>query len=139
MLGRNSSRQSGLPPCEVHKMVCAVPGEVPRKRLDCVNPQVRHSHAFDLIASRVMVALKSSERIALKIDKSLVRTFPLFEKMDDADTEALLGHSTSRRVPIGDAVFEQGAAATHFFLLLHGRLKVTQVTEDGQQIIVRVV
>src|SRR5690606_22787306 len=32
-----------------------------------------------------------------------------------------------------------GATATHFFLLLHGRLKVTQVTPSGQQIIVRVV
>ncbi len=29
--------------------------------------------------------------------------------------------------------------ATHFFMLIHGRLKVTQVTADGQQIIVRVV
>lgn len=75
----------------------------------------------------------------MKIDKSLVRSFPLFERMEDADTEALLGHATSRRVPVGEAVFEQGAAATHFYLLLHGRLKVTQVTEDGQQIIVRVV
>ena len=75
----------------------------------------------------------------MKIDRSLVRSFPLFERMSDADLERLMGHSTSRRVPAGEAVFEQGAAATHFFLLLHGRLKVTQVTEDGQQIIVRVV
>ncbi len=120
-------------------MVCTIPGEVPRKGLDGLNPEVRQSSAFDLAARRAKVAFKLAERIALKIDKSLVRTFPLFEKMDDADTEALLVHSTSRRVPVGEAVFEQGAAATHFFLLLHGRLKVTQVTEDGQQIIVRVV
>lgn len=45
----------------------------------------------------------------------------------------------SRRVPRGEAIFEQGAPATHFYLLLHGRLKVMQVTADGQQIIVRVV
>lgn len=50
-----------------------------------------------------------------------------------------LNHATARRVPQGDAVVEQGQTATSFFLLLHGRLKVTQVTEDGQQIIVRVV
>lgn len=44
-----------------------------------------------------------------------------------------------RRLPVGDAVFEQGQKASQFYLLLHGRLKVTQVTPEGQQIIVRVV
>jgi CRP-like cAMP-binding protein len=75
----------------------------------------------------------------VKIDKSLVRSIALFDRMSDADLDKFLSHAVSRRVPAGEAVFEQGAAATHFFLLLHGRLKVTQVTEDGQQIIVRVV
>jgi|TARA_R110002012_G_scaffold147947_2_gene306581 CRP/FNR family transcriptional regulator, nitrogen oxide reductase regulator len=75
----------------------------------------------------------------VKIDKSLVRELALFEKMSDESLDKILTHSLSRRVPPGEAVFEQGAAATHFFLLLHGRLKVTQVTADGQQIIVRVV
>lgn len=53
--------------------------------------------------------------------------------------DGLLTHATSRLVPAGEAIFEQGRPATHFFLLIHGRLKVTQVTHDGQQIIVRVV
>lgn len=75
----------------------------------------------------------------MKIDRTLVRSFSLFDKMGDGDLDRLLEQATSRRIPAGDAVFEQGAAATHFFLLLHGRLKVTQVTQDGQQIIVRVV
>jgi CRP-like cAMP-binding protein len=75
----------------------------------------------------------------VKIDKSLVRAFPLFDKMSDESLDKLLTHATSRRVPAGEAVFEQGGAAAHFFLLLHGRLKVTQVTPSGQQIIVRVV
>ncbi|ACP24787.1 transcriptional regulator, Crp/Fnr family [Sinorhizobium fredii NGR234] len=75
----------------------------------------------------------------MKIDRSVVRSLPLFDRMTDADLDKLLGHATAKRVPPGDAVFEQGQTATSFFLLLHGRLKVTQVTEDGQQIIVRVV
>ncbi len=75
----------------------------------------------------------------MKIDKSLVRTFPLFDKMNDASLDKLLIHAISRRIPAGDAVFEQGGAASNFFLLLHGRLKVTQVTPSGQQIIVRMV
>lgn len=75
----------------------------------------------------------------MKIDKSLVKGFPLFAKMSDAEIETLLAQATSRRLAVGEAVFDQGAPATHFYLLLHGRLKVTQVTPDGQQIIVRVV
>jgi CRP-like cAMP-binding protein len=77
--------------------------------------------------------------MALKIDKSVVRSFAIFDKMPDADLDALLAQATTRRVPAGEPFFEQGSTATHFFLLIHGRLKVTQVTQDGQQIIVRVV
>ena len=75
----------------------------------------------------------------MKIDRSLVKSFSLFDKMDAADLDKLLSQATSRRVAAGEAVFEQGGPATHFFMLLHGRLKVTQVTPDGQQIIVRMV
>ncbi len=39
----------------------------------------------------------------------------------------------------GENLFLQGDAAARFFLLLDGRLKVTQLTEDGQQFIVRIV
>ena len=73
------------------------------------------------------------------IDRSLVRALPLFAKMSDADLDRMLARATLRRVGIGEAVFEQGQKADRFFLLLHGRLKVTQVTSDGQQIIVRMV
>ncbi|WP_429177997.1 Crp/Fnr family transcriptional regulator [Ensifer sp. LBL] len=59
--------------------------------------------------------------------------------MSDPELDTLLTRATVRRVPQNEAVFEQGATADFFFLLLNGRLKVTQVTKDGQQIIVRVV
>ena len=75
----------------------------------------------------------------MKIDRTVVRSLALFERMSDEELDRLLAHATARRVAQGDAVFEQGQQAENFFLLLHGRLKVTQVTQDGQQIIVRVV
>lgn len=73
------------------------------------------------------------------LDRTLVKSLPLFQKMSDPELDSLLMRATVRRVPQNEAVFEQGATADFFFLLLHGRLKVTQVTKDGQQIIVRVV
>lgn len=75
----------------------------------------------------------------MKIDKSVVKSFSMFERMPDSDLEALLAQAASKRIGIGESYFEQGAPATHFYLLVNGRLKVTQVTPDGQQIIVRVV
>lgn len=75
----------------------------------------------------------------MKLDISLVKHAALFADMPDGDIEAMLSHAVSRRIAAGDAVFEQGAPATHFYLLLNGRLKVSQVTPQGQQVIVRVV
>lgn len=75
----------------------------------------------------------------LAIDRSLIRELALFRDMDGDELDALLKQSSSRRVPVGEVVFEQGAPALEFFVLLHGRLKVTQVTPDGQQVVVRVV
>ena len=75
----------------------------------------------------------------MKIDKSVVRKFSLFDKMNDESLDNLLSHASPRHVPAGEVIFEQGGAATAFYLLLHGHLKVTQVTPGGQQIIVRVV
>jgi CRP-like cAMP-binding protein len=73
------------------------------------------------------------------IDRSLIRELALFRDMDGDELDQLLKQATSRRVPANEVVFEQGAPALEFFVLLHGRLKVTQVTPDGQQVVVRVV
>lgn len=73
------------------------------------------------------------------IDRSLVKALPLFSRMSDADLDDILSTAVSRRYALGTNVFEQGQAADQFFVLLHGRLRVTQVTPEGQQIIIRMV
>ncbi|HRO48740.1 MAG TPA: Crp/Fnr family transcriptional regulator [Hyphomicrobium sp.] len=75
----------------------------------------------------------------MKMHRTVIKSLPLFETMSDAELDKLLAQATPRRVLQGEVVFKQGETATSFFLLLSGRLKVTQVTGDGQQIIVRVV
>jgi CRP/FNR family transcriptional regulator, nitrogen oxide reductase regulator len=76
---------------------------------------------------------------SVAIDPSLVRQLPLFQRLTEGELSRLMSRATSRRVAQGDTVFEQGQTAHAFFLLLHGRLKVSQVTPDGQQVMVRVV
>lgn len=77
--------------------------------------------------------------MAASIGRDSVRSFPLFDRMDDAGLDAVLARATIRRFPPGQAVFEQGADAREFFVLTEGHLKVTQVTEDGQQVMIRIV
>lgn len=73
------------------------------------------------------------------VDRSIVRELPLFERMAASELDAILDRASCRRHAAGSAVFEQGDPADHFFVLLHGRLRVTQVTPAGQQIAIRVV
>lgn len=75
----------------------------------------------------------------MAMDRSVLRDIPLFAAMTDTQLDRMTAQANGRRIPQGEAVFEQGGPAKAFYLLLHGRLKVTQVTRDGQQIIVRVV
>ncbi len=74
--------------------------------------------------------------MARKLDRSLIKTLPFFQSMVDEDLDAVLAMAVVRQLPEGAAAFEQGAAATEFFALLNGRLKVMQTTADGQQVVV---
>lgn len=73
------------------------------------------------------------------IDRETIRAFPLFAKVDDAAFEDMFSKAVTRHYPAGRPVFEQGGDAREFFVLIAGRLKVTQVTEDGQQVMIRIV
>lgn len=70
---------------------------------------------------------------------TLLKQFAPFAHLHEAEIEDLLETAVSRRYQTGSAVFEQGAEATHFSVLLHGRLRVTQVTSTGEQVVVRMV
>jgi len=72
-----------------------------------------------------------------KLDRSLIRGFDLFRDMTEDNLDAVLATVQVRTVEPGEPVFSQGAAADEFFLLLHGHLKVVQVTPSGEQVVVR--
>jgi CRP/FNR family transcriptional regulator, nitrogen oxide reductase regulator len=74
---------------------------------------------------------------APRLDRSLIRDLSIFQEMSEDDLEAVLEMASTRQLGEGTAAFEQGATATEFFALLHGRLKVVQTTIDGQQVVVR--
>lgn len=77
--------------------------------------------------------------MAANIPRSLVKNLQLFEAVPDDALEAILEKAHAMRLNAGDTVFQQGQKAEHFFILLHGHLKVMQTTPEGEQVMVRYV
>ncbi|MDE1934260.1 Crp/Fnr family transcriptional regulator [Bradyrhizobium sp.] len=73
------------------------------------------------------------------VDRTLVANLPMFAGLAPAEQDELLREARSIRYPKGTAVFDQGADADRFFLLLHGHLRVEKTTAQGQQSVVRYV
>ena len=74
-----------------------------------------------------------------QINRAAVSGLALFEQLQPEDIDEILRLAATRRYAPGDRVFEQGDTAMQFYVLLHGRLRVTQVTSEGQQVVVRMV
>lgn len=74
-----------------------------------------------------------------QLDRSLIADAPAFEGLDGAALEDILTHAAPLRLPKAEVAFHQGEPADRFFFLLHGRLRVTRINPQGQQIVVRFV
>lgn len=68
-----------------------------------------------------------------------MRKFSLFQRLSEGAFDDVVAAASPRTYPTGRSVFGQGEDAREFYVLLEGKLKVTQVTEDGKQIIIRIV
>jgi CRP-like cAMP-binding protein len=66
-------------------------------------------------------------------------TSRLFQAMAAPDKEAILGAGAHRSLRKGQVLIRQGEPASTFFLMERGYLKLTQLTPDGAEVIVRFV
>lgn len=71
------------------------------------------------------------------LDPSLIAELPPFAGMNRADLTELLSRARSVRFRKGAHVFDSGAEATQFFLLVDGHIRVVRATPQGEQIIAR--
>lgn len=74
-----------------------------------------------------------------KLHRSLIRHLDLFQALSDPELDKALENAQTHRLLTGDFAFRQGEAASRFFVLLHGHLKVVQTNTEGEQVIVRYV
>lgn len=73
------------------------------------------------------------------LDRSVVAHLPIFAGIAPDQLDDILREARSVRYAKGAALFEQDGEAHSFFVLLVGYLRVTKVTPEGRQVVVRFV
>ena len=72
-----------------------------------------------------------------RIDRTLLQAVEIFSGLEDSALDEVLRVSRRRRLRQGETVFEQHQEANTFYVAVEGRLKVSQVTPEGHQVVVR--
>ena len=70
-----------------------------------------------------------------RLDESLLSHLPPFSKLERRQIREVLDRATLRRYDEGVAVFDEGAEAERFFMLLDGYIRVIRITPSGEQVI----
>lgn len=73
------------------------------------------------------------------VDPTVVAGTVMFKGLGTGEIEEVLREARSVRYAKDSHVFDEGAEAASFFVLLHGHLRVEKTTPQGQQIVVRYV
>ena len=74
-----------------------------------------------------------------RLDGSAIRHLPFFAKLDSAACDDIARAARVERVLAGTALFRQGDSPQAVFVVLSGELKATQVTPEGDRVVVRLV
>ena len=69
-----------------------------------------------------------------RLDESLLSHLPPFSRLDRAQIRAILEKATARRMERGVSIFEEGAPAERFYMLLDGYVRVVRITPTGEQV-----
>lgn len=64
---------------------------------------------------------------------------PLFKGLDAAELAAIVSSALRITRAAGTCFFEQGTEADHFYVLVAGSVKLTQITPEGHQVVLRLV
>jgi CRP-like cAMP-binding protein len=70
---------------------------------------------------------------------TLIAQAALFRGLSPSALGQLVAHQRARAVEEGSYFFQQGERCRHLLVLAEGRVKITQISVDGQQVVLRVV
>ncbi|MDR5694649.1 MAG: Crp/Fnr family transcriptional regulator [Armatimonadota bacterium] len=72
-------------------------------------------------------------------DLSIIQGIPLFSGLSLPELEEIVHRAQTRRFPKGEFLFHQGDPARFLYILLRGRVRLTQTTPEGQEVLLRFV
>ena len=70
---------------------------------------------------------------------ALLHKVSLFQALPEAAFDEIVALSRPRAVEEGSFFFMQGDEARHMYVLTHGQVKLTQISPEGQQVVMRMV
>jgi CRP/FNR family transcriptional regulator len=70
----------------------------------------------------------------VELSASCIGSLWLFASLKPSEVEALALAAQRRRLPVGEVIFRQGSPASQMFLIKGGRVKLSKVTEKGDEI-----
>lgn len=71
------------------------------------------------------------------VPSHLLKQQPLFRQIDERALEDILQHAHTRTLEKGAFLFYQDDPATAFYIVERGRIRLSQLSPEGQQVIVR--
>jgi CRP/FNR family transcriptional regulator, nitrogen oxide reductase regulator len=103
---------------------------LPRNELSIAD--VEFSSSQRLAAPQLRPITPLSQRLAT------AERIPLFYGLSRGESETIVGSAQERSIPIHCTIFSDGDPARAVFVLLSGRVKMTQRSPSGEEIILRV-
>ncbi|MFI4903534.1 MAG: Crp/Fnr family transcriptional regulator [Burkholderiales bacterium] len=70
---------------------------------------------------------------------AVIRDVPLFHGLQGSEIDSVVGVATIRSLRRGEVLFQQGAQPAEFYVVAEGWVKMTHVTQSGDQIALRFV
>jgi CRP-like cAMP-binding protein len=85
------------------------------------------------------MAQRKSIDHATDLAREALRASPIFQVLESTELENILKHAATRRIPRGAVALHKGDAGQSMLLILHGRMRITSMHEDGREVALGVV
>ena len=89
---------------------------------------------LDRIRAKIYIDMQITPTVELL---ELLADSSLFRGIAPAELGVVLGAAQPRRLSRGEFFFHQGEAAEAFFIIVEGRVRLSQITPEGHQVIIR--
>ncbi|VAW40003.1 hypothetical protein MNBD_CHLOROFLEXI01-2283 [hydrothermal vent metagenome] len=76
--------------------------------------------------------------VSIKDTFEIVMRSPLFQNLEPSICSEIIDAARPFHVASGEYYFHQGEPATSFYILVKGQVKLTQITPEGHQIIIKI-